>query len=102
MMYAASGDVRFKKKVDYIVDQLDECQRARKTGYVGAIPREDSIWNEAAAGDIRSQGFDLNGGWVPWYTLHKMLAGLVDADIYAGNKKALSIATKFCDWIAWM
>ena len=99
MMYAASGDARFKKKVDYIIDQLDECQRARKTGYVGAIPREDSIWNEVAAGDIRSQGFDLNGGWVPWYTLHKMLAGLVDADIYAGNKKALTIATKFCDWI---
>lgn len=99
MMYAASGDERFKKKVDYIVDQLDDCQRARRTGYVGAIPREDSIWNEVAAGDILSQGFDLNGGWVPWYTLHKMLAGLVDADIYAGNKKALSIATKFCNWI---
>lgn len=99
MMYAASGDERFKKKVDYIVDQLGECQQARKTGYVGAIPREDSIWNEVAAGDIRSKGFDLNGGWVPWYTLHKMLAGLIDADIYAGNKKALSIAIKFCDWI---
>ncbi len=99
MMYAASGDVRFKIKVDYIVDELDECQRARKTGYVGAIPREDSIWNEVAAGDIRSQGFDLNGGWVPWYTLHKMLAGLVDAYRYEGNKKALSVAIKFCDWI---
>ncbi|MDQ6904875.1 MAG: glycoside hydrolase family 127 protein [Bacteroidota bacterium] len=99
MMYAASGDKEFKKKVDYIVDELDECQRARKTGYVGAIPNEDSIWDEVAAGDIRSQGFDLNGGWVPWYTLHKMLAGLVDAYRYEGNKKALKVATKFCDWI---
>ncbi|MEO8416809.1 MAG: beta-L-arabinofuranosidase domain-containing protein [Ginsengibacter sp.] len=99
MMYAASGDNLFKKKVDYIVDQLDECQRARKTGYVGAIPREDSIWDEVATGDIRSQGFDLNGGWVPWYTIHKLLAGLVDAYRYAGNKKALGIATKFGNWI---
>ena len=99
MMYVASNDIRFKLKVDYIVNQLDECQRARKTGYVGAIPREDSIWDEVAAGDIRSQGFDLNGGWVPWYTLHKMLAGLVDAYRYAGNKKALTIAAKFGDWI---
>ncbi len=98
MMYAASGDIRFKVKTDYIVDQLKECQHARKTGYVGAIPREDSIWNEVAAGDIRSQGFDLNGGWVPWYTLHKMLAGLVDAYLYTGNKKALQIATGFADW----
>jgi len=99
MMYAASGDVRFKQKVDYIINDLDECQRARKTGYVGAIPREDSIWDEVAAEDIRSQGFDLNGGWVPWYTIHKLLAGLVDAYQYADNKKALEIATKFGDWI---
>ncbi len=98
MMYAASGDKRFKQKTDYIVEELDECQQARKTGYVGAIPREDSIFNEVAAGDIRSQGFDLNGGWVPWYTIHKMLAGLVDAYTYADNKKALQIATKFADW----
>lgn len=98
MMYAASGDIRFKVKTDYIVNQLEECQHARKTGYVGAIPREDSIFNEVAAGDIRSQGFDLNGGWVPWYTLHKMLAGLVDAYLYTDNKRALQIATRFADW----
>ncbi|MDQ2719466.1 MAG: glycoside hydrolase family 127 protein [Bacteroidota bacterium] len=99
MMFAASDDIRFKIKVDYIVNELDECQRARKTGYVGAIPGEDSLWDQVAAGDIRSQGFDLNGAWVPWYTLHKMLAGLVDAYQYEGNTKALQIATKFCDWI---
>ncbi len=100
LMYAASGDVRFKEKGDYIVTELAACQAARKTGYVGGIPNEDKIFNEVAAGDIRSQGFDLNGGWVPWYTQHKVLAGLIDAYRFAGNEAAKKIALKFADWIA--
>ncbi len=97
MMYAASGDERFKKITDYIVDELALCQDARKTGYVGAIPGEDSLFDQIASGDIRA-GADLNGVWVPWYTLHKMLAGLVDAYMYTGNAKALLIAGRFADW----
>ena len=62
-MYAASGDERYKERVDYIIKELAECQDARKTGYVGGIPNEDKIWAEVSSGDIRSQGFDLNGGW---------------------------------------
>ncbi|MDF2192792.1 glycoside hydrolase family 127 protein [Paraflavitalea sp. CAU 1676] len=99
LMYAAGGDQRFKDKVDYIVKELAECQAARKTGYVGSIPDEDKIWNEVAAGNIRSQGFDLNGGWVPWYTLHKVLAGLIDSYTYTGNKQAKEVAIKLSDWI---
>ncbi|MXV52241.1 glycoside hydrolase family 127 protein [Pedobacter sp. HMF7647] len=99
MMYAASGDKRFKEKVDYIVNELAICQDARKTGYVGGIPDEDKIFDQVAAGDIRSQGFDLNGGWVPWYTEHKVLAGLIDAYTYTGNEKAKQVAVRFCDWI---
>ncbi|HEX6732504.1 MAG TPA: beta-L-arabinofuranosidase domain-containing protein [Pyrinomonadaceae bacterium] len=98
MMYAATGDVRFRDRVNYIVTELDECQRANGTGYVAAIPNGKKIFNEIAAGQIRSQGFDLNGGWVPWYTLHKLFAGLLDADQYCQNRKALSIATKLADW----
>lgn len=98
MMYATSGDKRYKEKADYIVNALAVCQQARKTGYVGGIVGEDSLWDEVAAGDIRS-GALLNGFWVPWYTLHKMLAGLIDAYQYTNNEKALDVATKFCDWI---
>ena len=97
MLYAASGDERFKKITDYIVDELALCQDARKTGYVGAIPGEDSLFDQIARGNIRA-GANLNDVWVPWYTLHKMLAGLVDAYRYTGNDKALIIATKFADW----
>ena len=85
---------------DYIVDELAKCQAARKTGYVGAIPGEDSIFYKVQRGEIKSGGFDLNGGWSPWYTVHKVMAGLVDAYLYADNNKALDIVTKMADWTA--
>ncbi|MDQ6473009.1 glycoside hydrolase family 127 protein [Flavobacterium sp. LHD-80] len=99
LMYAATGDQRFKDRADYIVSELLECQKKKGTGYIGAIPDGDKIFNEVAAGNIKSQGFDLNGGWVPWYTQHKVLAGLVDAYMYTGNKNAKEIAVAFSDWI---
>lgn len=98
MYYAATGDVRFKEKTDYVVDELSLCQSARKTGYVGSIPREDSVWNEVSKGNIRSAGFDLNGLWSPWYTLHKVFSGLLDAYLYANNEKAKEVVIKFADW----
>lgn len=98
MMYASSGNKEFKNRVDYIVDELARCQAARKTGYVGAIPNEDSLWYKVQHGIIKSGGFDLNGGWSPWYTVHKIMAGLVDAYLYCDNNEALTIVTKMADW----
>ena len=98
MMFASTGNKQFKEKVDYIVDELRKCQLARKTGYVGAVPNEDTIFAQVKRGDIRSAGFDLNGGWVPWYTLHKVLAGLLDAYLYCDNEKALTITIAVADW----
>lgn len=98
MMYAASGNQLFKDRVDYIVEELAECQRARKTGYVGGIPEEDRIWQEVSSGNIRTQGFDLNGGWVPWYTLHKLWAGLIDAYQHTGNELAKEVVIRLTDW----
>ncbi|QCR22296.1 glycoside hydrolase family 127 protein [Pontibacter sp. SGAir0037] len=98
MQYAASGDAEFLKRVNYIVDELALCQEARKTGYVGAIPNEDKMWAEVASGDIRSKGFDLNGAWAPWYTVHKIMAGLLDAYQYCNNQKALQVNIGIADW----
>ncbi|HEV3414566.1 MAG TPA: beta-L-arabinofuranosidase domain-containing protein, partial [Puia sp.] len=91
MEYAATGDVRFRDRVNYIVGELALCQKARGSGYIGAIPREDTLWAEVAAGRIRSHGFDLNGAWSPWYTVHKVMAGLLDAWLYTGNAGALRV-----------
>ncbi len=99
VMYASTGNEELKQKVNYIIQQLKHCQDARKTGYVGAIPKEDSIFAEVANGNINSKGFDLDGGWVPWYTVHKVLAGIEDAYLYCNNKEALTIAMKLGDWI---
>lgn len=98
LMYAATGDKRFKTNVDYVVTELEKCQTARKTGYVGAIPKEDSIFYKVQKGEIKSSGFDLNGGWSPWYTVHKVMAGLVDAYLYTNNAEALSVVKGMADW----
>ena len=37
---------------------------------------------------------------MPWYTMHKILAGLVDSYQIAGNKTALEVANKLGTWIA--
>lgn len=98
MMYVSTGNAEFRNRVNYIVDELEKCQQARKTGYVGAIPNEDTIFGKVAKGEIRSSGFDLNGGWSPWYTVHKVMAGLCDAYLYCDNKKALDVVVMMADW----
>ena len=98
MQFASTGDSRFRDRVNYIVSELAACQLARGTGYIGAIPREDSLWIEVKEGKIRSHGFDLNGAWSPWYTVHKIMAGLLDAYLYAGNDEALRIERRMADW----
>ncbi|WP_316766640.1 beta-L-arabinofuranosidase domain-containing protein [Pedobacter frigiditerrae] len=98
MHYASTKDEAFLKKINYIVNELYECQKARKTGYVGAIPNEDKVWEEVAKGNIKTGGFDLNGAWAPWYTVHKIMAGLQDAFLYANNTKALQINQGIANW----
>ncbi len=100
MFYAGTGNLDFKNRVEYITNELARCQAARKTGYVGAIPGEDTLWSEVARGEIRSSGFDLNGAWSPWYTVHKVMAGLVDAYLYCDNAKALNVVLGMADWTA--
>ncbi|HEV9035451.1 MAG TPA: beta-L-arabinofuranosidase domain-containing protein [Puia sp.] len=97
MQYASTGDTVFLHRVNYIVSELETCAKTRG-GYVGAIPREDTLWAEVKAGHIRSHGFDLNGAWSPWYTVHKVMAGLLDAWLYCGNKEALNVERGMADW----
>jgi uncharacterized protein len=100
LMYQTTGDQRFLERVNYIVAELDTCQMADNTGYIGAFPNGKKILeDEVAKGNIRAQGFDLNGIWVPYYTQHKVMAGLIDAYDLCGNQKALEINRKFADWL---
>ena len=92
------GDARFRDRVNYIVDELAACQKANGNGFVGAMPNSKRIFEEVARGEIRSAGFDLNGCWVPWYNLHKLFAGLLDAHRLCDNARALEVATRLGDW----
>jgi DUF1680 family protein len=81
------------------VDELSVCQLANGNGYVAAIPDGKRIFSEINRGIVTSQGFDLNGGWVPFYTLHKEMAGLRDAYRLCGIDKALEVERKLADFI---
>ncbi len=98
LMYAATGDQRFKARADYIVKELKEVQDKNGDGFAGALEGVREKFKEVAAGNIRSSFFDLNGLWSPWYTLHKTYAGLRDAYRYTGNRDALQVEIKFAGW----
>jgi uncharacterized protein len=101
LMYQTTGNEDFLKRVNYIVDELDECQKADGEGYIGAFPDGKRILEEEVAkGNIRSEGFNLNGIWVPFYTEHKVMDGLYHAYKCCGNEKALQINIHFADWLA--
>jgi uncharacterized protein len=89
-MYESTGDTRFAERVDYIVSELAQCQ-AKTGGWLtafpdGVAPLTDSLAGKSFAG-------------VPWYTTHKVLAGLRDAHVHRGSSAALDLLVKFSDWI---
>lgn len=92
MMFAATGKRAFRRRVEYIVKELAACQQARGDGLIcafpdGAVQLENSLSGKPFTG-------------VVWYTMHKLLAGLRDAHLHAGNQQALQVLTHLADWIA--
>ena len=98
LMFAATGDARFKQRADYLVSEIKACQDANGDGFAGALPGVKEAFAEVSKGNIKAANFDLNGLWSPWYTLHKTYAGLRDAYRHTGNPTALDIAVKFGGW----
>ena len=104
LMYAATGDERFKQRADEVVAELQNIQNAQGDGYIGALKdgqgTDGKLRFEALSkGEIKSGGFDLNGLWSPWYVEHKIFAGLRDAYQFTGNKTALDVEIKFAGWV---
>lgn len=98
--YAATEDIRFKERVNYIVNELDSCQLHFVNGFIGGMPGGDKVFKEVKKGIIRSKGFDLNGIWVPWYNEHKTMMGLIDAYLLTGNEKARKVLIELSDYLA--
>ncbi len=66
----------------------------RHPGFLSAYPETQFIRLEEFARYGGSQGI-----WAPYYTLHKIMAGLIDAHLHAGNQEALKILTGIGDWV---
>ncbi|RAV27628.1 beta-L-arabinofuranosidase domain-containing protein [Sinomicrobium soli] len=64
-------------------------------GYISAYPPDQFIMLEKGA----TYGGQASQVWAPYYTLHKILAGLMDIYEVSGNKKALDIASGMSDWV---
>jgi len=86
-LYASTGDQSAKAKGDQIVDELARCQQKLPGGYLSAFPLEffDRL-------DARESV------WAPFYTIHKIMAGMLDMYLLAGNTQALEVAEKMSDW----
>lgn len=110
MMYAQTRDARLAAKIDYLLARLAACQHANGRGdpefrgYCAGIPGSKAAFRKALAGHIdvgnphALYSFSLNGMWSPWYTVHKIMAGLRDVYLHLGREQALRILTGMAGW----
>lgn len=85
LMHASTGDEFIAKKAAALVAMLAECQA--KDGYLGAYPTTfyDRLRKHERV-------------WAPFYTYHKIMAGLIDMYQHTGNQQALDMALRMADW----
>jgi DUF1680 family protein len=93
LMYASTGDEKLKAKGDYIIAELAKCQAAMPSkgynkGFLSAYP--ESFFDRVDA---------CKPVWAPYYTLHKIMAGLLDMHQHCGNQQALDVLVKMAGWL---
>jgi uncharacterized protein len=84
---AAGGDKEAKAKGDYMVAELAKCQARLGGKYLSAFPT--TWWDRLEKGERV---------WAPFYTIHKITAGLFDMYRLAGNKQALQVLEGMAAW----
>ena len=88
LRFESAGDPQIKARGDEIVAELARCQsKLDANGYLSAFSIEFF--------DRLDQGKKV---WVPFYTFHKIMAGLLDMHVHAGNRQALEVAGGMADW----
>jgi hypothetical protein len=87
-LYASAGDKDAKAKADEIVAELAKCQQKLGGGYLSAFPTD--LFDRL---DSLSQL-----PWAPFYTIHKIMAGLFDMYTLAGNRDARKVVEGMADW----
>jgi hypothetical protein len=92
LLFAATKDAAVKAKSDELVAGIAECQaKLNQNGYVSAFPSEFF--------DRLDRRVNV---WAPFYTLHKIMAGLLEMKTQAANDQALDVVVKMAGWVdAW-
>ncbi|WP_310104376.1 beta-L-arabinofuranosidase domain-containing protein [Sphingomonas sp. BE138] len=90
LAYRATGNKQYRQRIDYIAAELAACQKAAGSGLVCAFPKGAAL----VAAHLR--GEPITG--VPWYTLHKVYAGLRDATLLADSQAARAVLLRLADW----
>jgi uncharacterized protein len=89
LMSASQGDSELKARGDHMVAELAQCQNAHGYGYLSAFPVE--FFDRLRVG---------KPVWAPFYTLHKIMAGLLDMHTLASNAQALDVLRGMASWVA--
>jgi DUF1680 family protein len=84
---AANGDKEAQAKGDYMVAEMAKCQVKLGGGYLSAFP---TTWF-----DRLDKGERV---WAPFYTIHKIMAGMYDMYRFAGNQQALEVLQGMAAW----
>jgi DUF1680 family protein len=88
LLYATTGEQKFKLKGDSLVSGLAEVQKTlNQGGYLSAFPQE-----------LINRNLEGKKVWAPWYTLHKIYSGLIDQYLYCNNAQALEILKGMSAW----
>ena len=87
LMNASMGDESFKARGNLLVAELGKCQKALGNGYLSAFP--ETFFDRLRAG---------TNVWAPFYTLHKIMVGLLDMHTYCGNQQALDVLKGMASW----
>jgi DUF1680 family protein len=89
LIWASFGDAQARQRGDKVVAVLADCQRVRGNGYLSAFPEE-----------FFDRLRDNRPVWAPFYTLHKIMVGLLDMHTLAGNAQALEVVNGMARWTA--
>ncbi len=92
LSYTGSGNDTLRKNGDVMVAELARCQKANSNGYLSAYP--EAQFELLAAGVT-----EYPRVWAPFYTYHKILAGMLDMYVHTGNDQALAVAEGMAGWV---
>lgn len=94
------------EKANACADGLRECQLLTEDspyceyGYLFGATIDNGGTTQLEYQFDRMEGkTSIGGDWVPWYTMHKILAGLVDVAKYTENQNAMDAAVDLGLWV---